>query len=40
MFKRMLPQSMSVSVHMWSSTILTQNRSASYICATNVTEKQ
>jgi len=32
-------ESISVSVKVWSSTILMQNRSASYSCATTVTEK-
>jgi len=36
----MLPESISVSAKVQSSTILTQNKTASYICATKVTEKR
>jgi len=39
MLKRTLSELLSVIVKVWSSTILAKNRTASYICATKVTEK-
>jgi len=35
-----VPESISVNLKVWSSTILTQNRTASYICATKVTKSK